>query len=195
MGMSDLAEIAEPRSGQQVVDDLHALLEAARIEGPYVLVGHSLGGAITRLYADDYREDVVGMVLVDASHEDVPRIREEILGAEVYEEHMLAVNRVILEDVDYPGILEETRATRDLGDMPLVVLTAGSTDVYEPFTDETARQEHEAWVNILQPALAALSSNSTHIIVEESGHMIPLYSPQSVVDAVRMVVDEVRGGP
>ena len=53
-----------------IVDDLHRLLKAAAIEPPYILVGHSYGGMNVRLYKDHYASEVVGMVLVDPSHED-----------------------------------------------------------------------------------------------------------------------------
>ena len=53
-----------------IVDDLHRLLAAAAIAPPYILVGHSYGGMNVRLYKDHYPADVVGMVLVDPSHED-----------------------------------------------------------------------------------------------------------------------------
>ena len=56
-----------------IVDDLHRLLEAAGIPPPYVLVGHSYGGMNVRLYKDYYPSEVVGMVLVDPSHEDWTR--------------------------------------------------------------------------------------------------------------------------
>ena len=50
-----------------MVDDLHKALKAGSIPGPYVLVGHSLGGLEARVYAQRWPEDVVGMVLVDTS--------------------------------------------------------------------------------------------------------------------------------
>jgi pimeloyl-ACP methyl ester carboxylesterase len=53
------------------VADLHALLRAADIRGPYVLVAHSSGGLVVRLYASTYPDEVVGMVLLDSTHEDV----------------------------------------------------------------------------------------------------------------------------
>jgi pimeloyl-ACP methyl ester carboxylesterase len=53
-----------------IVDDLHKLLVAAGEKPPFVLVGHSLGGLNMRLFADTYRDEVVGMVLVDPMHED-----------------------------------------------------------------------------------------------------------------------------
>jgi pimeloyl-ACP methyl ester carboxylesterase len=57
-------------TSQNIVDDLHKLLVAAGIAPPYVLVGHSYGGMNVRLYKDHYPAEVVGMVLVDPSHED-----------------------------------------------------------------------------------------------------------------------------
>lgn len=53
----------------QSVDGLHTLLRCVGLPGPYVLVGHSLGGLIARLYAIRYPEQVAGMVLVDSTHE------------------------------------------------------------------------------------------------------------------------------
>jgi pimeloyl-ACP methyl ester carboxylesterase len=59
-----------PRTGKVIAQELHALLQAAKVAGPYVLVGHSMGGYDVRLYANLYPSEVEGMVLVDASHPD-----------------------------------------------------------------------------------------------------------------------------
>ena len=61
--------IAQPRTAPEVVADLHALLQAAEVPGPYVLAAHSLGGLFARLYASTYPDEVVGLVLVDAYSE------------------------------------------------------------------------------------------------------------------------------
>jgi pimeloyl-ACP methyl ester carboxylesterase len=60
----------EPRSALQIARELKQLLQAAGERGPYVLVGHSMGGYDIRVYTGQYPNDVAGMVLVDASHED-----------------------------------------------------------------------------------------------------------------------------
>src|SRR3712207_8143669 len=54
---------SKPRSAAEVVADLHALLTVARVPGPYVLAGHSLGGLYARLYATTYHDAVSGLVL------------------------------------------------------------------------------------------------------------------------------------
>lgn len=58
----------EPQSLARTVRNLHTLLENANIAGPYVLVGHSIGGIYVRQFAAEYPDEVVGMVLVDASN-------------------------------------------------------------------------------------------------------------------------------
>jgi pimeloyl-ACP methyl ester carboxylesterase len=60
-----------PRTAITMVEELHMLLVNANIKGPYVLVGHSMGGVLVRVFADTYPEDVLGMVLVDSVHEDI----------------------------------------------------------------------------------------------------------------------------
>jgi pimeloyl-ACP methyl ester carboxylesterase len=87
-GFSDPAP--RPQILSDVVDDLHTALKAGSIPGPYVLVGHSLGGIEARLYAQRWPKEVVGMVLVDTSpagegliDEDQPGF-DEVSGRESY---------------------------------------------------------------------------------------------------------------
>jgi pimeloyl-ACP methyl ester carboxylesterase len=63
LGWSDPAK--SPRTTSAIVDELHALLEAAQISPPYILVGHSFGGLLVRAYTAKYPGHVAGMVLVD----------------------------------------------------------------------------------------------------------------------------------
>jgi pimeloyl-ACP methyl ester carboxylesterase len=69
MGWSDPGP--QPRTPRQIADELHTLLTNAGVAGPYVLVGHSLGGKNVRLFALQYPDQVAGMVLVDARSEYV----------------------------------------------------------------------------------------------------------------------------
>ena len=66
-GWSD--PVKGPRSLEDRVADLHLLLKTAKVPGPYVMVGHSYGGPLVRLFARDYPTEVAGMVLVDTPDE------------------------------------------------------------------------------------------------------------------------------
>jgi pimeloyl-ACP methyl ester carboxylesterase len=91
-----------------VVSELHQLLAAAQITGPYILVGHSFGGYPVRLYAHQYPQEVVAMVLADTPHEDM-------------------IDEIPLEpeSLDATAIGNEVRAAGTLGALPLVVIVRG----------------------------------------------------------------------
>jgi pimeloyl-ACP methyl ester carboxylesterase len=92
-GFSDPAP--RPQIISEVVEDLHKALHAGSIPGPYVMVGHSLGGLEARVYAQRWPEDIAGMVLVDTSpaaegliDENIPGY-DEVAGGESYAAAML----------------------------------------------------------------------------------------------------------
>lgn len=67
----------EPRDGAQIAAELHTLLRGAGELPPYVLVGHSFGGLLVRVFIDQYPGDVAGLVLLDPSHPDqLERLRQ-----------------------------------------------------------------------------------------------------------------------
>jgi len=78
-----------------------------------------------------------------------------------------------------------------LGDMPLIVLSAGNLGSIPSLSDAENQHLLEE-MQAQQSELAALSSNSKHVIAEQSGHMIQLDQPDLVVEAIREMVDAVR---
>jgi pimeloyl-ACP methyl ester carboxylesterase len=69
-GIAYSSPSSKPRTSRVIADELHALLHAVDVPGPYVMVGHSMGGYDVRVFASSYRSEVAGVVLVDASHPD-----------------------------------------------------------------------------------------------------------------------------
>lgn len=76
---------SEARNGAAVASDLHKALHAAGEQGPYVMVGHSLGGPYVMTFAKQFGSDVAGVVFVDASHPDQQRRMKEAVGRAVEE--------------------------------------------------------------------------------------------------------------
>jgi pimeloyl-ACP methyl ester carboxylesterase len=68
LGWSDPSP--RPRTAAVMVEELRSLLASAEVPGPYVVVGHSFGGLLVRLYAARYPQEVAGLLLVDSAHED-----------------------------------------------------------------------------------------------------------------------------
>jgi pimeloyl-ACP methyl ester carboxylesterase len=108
LGKSDRAPQAH--TSADIVSDLHNLLTKAGVNPPYVLVGHSLGGMNARLYASKYPKEVVGMVLVDSTHEDENDRMIAVLPPEIKKkskpEDMIIRTA---EDIDFNGSIAETR--------------------------------------------------------------------------------------
>jgi pimeloyl-ACP methyl ester carboxylesterase len=180
----------KPRTSQQIADDLSRLLSNAGVRGPYVLVGHSFGGMNVRLYAAQHPQEVAGVVLVDSLHPDSLSRLREVLGETVWGEIAGQINEND-EGVDLIQSSAQVGAAGTLGSIPLVVLTAGRR-IAAPFTSpHLAARLEQVWLE-LQDDSTGLSSNSTQIIAQRSGHCIQCDEPQLVVDAIRQVVESFR---
>jgi pimeloyl-ACP methyl ester carboxylesterase len=226
-----------PRTSSQIVKELHALLEAANEKGPYILVGHSFGGYNVRVYNGQYPNDVAGMVLVDASHEDqnermtpalqafmkksIEQLKWQVKLAPLLIRFGIArfsqrnqgeapgVSKEFGQEMLYlqmqPKFIDasaselslfaesanEVRAAGNLGDKPLVVLTAGkSADASQlpaGFPKKEFDDFHEVWVNDLQVKESHLSTRGKRIMVPDSTHMIPFERPDTIVAAIHEV--------
>jgi pimeloyl-ACP methyl ester carboxylesterase len=196
LGLSWLAP--KRKSAREKAGDLHALLRAADINGPLVLVGWSYGGMLVHLYASAYPNDVVGLVLVDSSHPDFTRRIRAVLPPPVKDElpliHDLRQEQAPNpEGVDWRLSDNETRTAGPLGARPLIVVTAGQPPPELALLPKLARRVHRVWLS-LQDDLARLSSDSLHVIAVRSPHMVaaPWGQPGLVNRAIRAVVEAAR---
>jgi pimeloyl-ACP methyl ester carboxylesterase len=183
---------------------LVAVLDAAGLKPPYVLVGHSWGGAIVQRFAFDHRSQVAAIVLVESSSQNddlrkslaiLPR-KKLLVGdpiANVRAGLTRALNKPSAnpEHVDTKASIPQLQQLRTLGALPLIVLTAGQSDITTGLPPRYAEPIQAIWLHA-QEQLSHLSTNSVHAIVENSGHLIPIYQPQAVVAAVIAAVLAAR---
>jgi pimeloyl-ACP methyl ester carboxylesterase len=200
--------VPQPTTAADAVADLHALLGAAGGMGPYVLVGHSYGGLIVKLYATTYPKDVAGLVLIDALSEglrnaETPKqwaIQRKLIEGNVKDSVALYP---ALERIDVDKSFDQIRAAPPLHPVPLIVLSADrpwgpqvpsmiaegklSADVPQDFGYTTDAAQKKA-----QERLAHLLPNAKHITHTNSGHEIHKEQPQLVIGAIREIVNAAR---
>jgi pimeloyl-ACP methyl ester carboxylesterase len=196
-----------PRTMAQEVFELHALVEAARIRGPLVLVGHSIGGLLVRLYASRHAADVAGVVLVDATHESSVlfnlklnrwvRIRELATPRAVPAPRHAAggdgqAGDYLAEELQQ--IYQSRQSNpQPLGDRPLIVLAAGRESI-PPGTSEELWNQLREEKREQKLDLAKLSSNAKFVRDPSSGHEIQRDNPALVAGAIEEVLAAASTG-
>jgi pimeloyl-ACP methyl ester carboxylesterase len=204
--------VPQPTTLQDHVDDLHALLKASG-EGkrPYVVVGHSMGGAVSRLYASEYPEEVSGLVLVDPTPYEAAnlitakqwRLWKPLLGGRPPEEALKIYPA--LEWAPSDRNRELASAAAPLKPMPFIAFQSDKPFDFLPFmedgtlpmTAEEAEQFRILLYNAWHDAIGALVSQvpgAKFIDDPHSGHYIHQEQPQLVIDSIREVVDAARVG-
>ena len=197
-----------PRDAQQVAAELHALLAASGEPGPYLLVGHSVGGLFARVYAARYPGEVVGMVLLDPESDsldlsgDMPthialRNLQRIgalrafapllvgpLGMTDYEPYLPALITAhtfdtSIEEQRADALSQaESRVIATVGDVPVVVLSA---------TGNGLSPEAAAIVRADQARYAAQSRRGALVEVA-TGHYVYRERPDLVVQAIESLM-------
>lgn len=207
----------EPRDGDRIVAELHALLNNAGIQAPYVLAGHSLGGELIRLYNHRYPGEAAGMVLIDSSHPDqftrIPELQapaaegDQLSTAAMYAAPLGLMRLYWGEAGPNPDLPPRQRA-----EMRAFFATAApyrtqlSEGQARPATDAQVRAADPLdglplivvttdaggpW-RMLQDELAALSTNSEVRVVEDGTHMGLLTDARQAEQTAGAIVDVVN---
>ncbi|MBK9121904.1 MAG: alpha/beta hydrolase [Chloroflexi bacterium] len=218
MGYSEAGPL--PRSAEQIAAELHTLLERAGVAGPYVMVGHSLGGLPVRVFVHTYPADVAGVVLIESMS---PRQMAEPSDAAAREAvgtsggsavpsllARIGLVRLLADPFGFVRDLQpEARAAfiafsvtprsvqawADEGAaLPMSLAQAGSVTSFGdlPLTVLTGRLNQQTGWQAMQAELLQLSPNSQQIVVENSGHNIQMDQPEAAVEAIVNMVSRVR---
>lgn len=164
-----------PRNARRLASELHLALSHAGIEPPYLLVGYSMGGAYSRVFASMFPEDVAGLVLVDPTQED---FMEWLRGAFP---DLTRISQRHLDAQDELSSLDES--LRQAGDarlpnVPLTLITGMKRN------DPLSRSLLPRWVESHRVWLKKYP-HAQHVITTNSGHDIPLREPELIAGILR----------
>ena len=183
-----------PRPASAAVADLHALIAAAGLPTPVVLVAHSMGGLLARLHAATHPEEVAGVVFVDA----FPAELREAMGA-LWADYvdLLAHPGTPLDDepafevFDVDASIDEVLAAGPLPDIPLAVIS--KTEPFPlPPTDPMSVALEQAWVDT-SADLVTLGEGTPHVLATGSDHYVQVRQPDLVAATALLVVERARG--
>lgn len=210
------------QDGVALAADLRTLLDRAHETGPYVLVGHSFGGLYVLNFAEQYPDQVAGVVLLDSTHPDMftrlptyPFIYEAYRRVSAIFPSLARVGigriayRSNFDKLPLPSRREElafwstARAARSAHEewveAPLVMRQARSLTTLSPrplIVVTAAKEAQDGWMP-LQSELAELSSNSEHRVVPNATHTSLVDDERDASTssaAIRSVIEAVRGG-
>jgi pimeloyl-ACP methyl ester carboxylesterase len=187
-----------PRDPADVVTELHDLLAAADVPGPYVMVGHSLGGTLSVLYARRYPDEVRALVTVDSP---VPALRDALTTKQWTVAKSLSVDPAIvpnyeLEAYDLGVLFDEIEKAKPLPDIPVVVVRRGGARMYDasvpegfPLTQAELDVMNEAqWA--AQVRWAESVPGAEVITVPGTTHDVHTQRPDAVAAAIRSAISK-----
>jgi pimeloyl-ACP methyl ester carboxylesterase len=182
----------EPHGAVSAVSDLHALLTAAGLPPPYVMVGASFGGLDAQLFARTYPAEVAGVVLVDGIHPKWNAELEALLTPDqVAARHAIPNGEPISND----DLRASDAAVLAAPPFPPVRLDVLSHDLPFPGDADWPTEQVESLWTRLQIDLAAMSPDSVRITATGAGHRIHTDQPILVSDAIHAIVDPTLWPP
>jgi pimeloyl-ACP methyl ester carboxylesterase len=189
-GLGQSERAPELHDLNQSADELHKLLEMSGARGPYIVVGHSMGGLIVRAFAHRYPHDIAGMVLVDPSDEGVDVWLHAALSPVDWQAYVTARQQHLQDPVMHMDMYGVTRASEVAGaslpDVPKILLSR--TVVTEVGIWRTFREAgialHREWVQ--------KTPRAELIEVPTADHYIQRAAPDVVIGAIRRVLNEVK---
>ena len=191
-GTSDAPTVDQRFSTQAA--DLHDLLQTAGEPGPYVLAGHSFGGAQAVAFADAFADEVRGIVLLDATPTSwpdaacaVPDDGSETAAAFGHNCDTIFDTPDNVERLDGRAAFAEVARISTLGDLPMRVVTAAHHS-YPGLSPDVAANLERVW-NAGQDRWATLSSDAVAVPVQGAGHYVQVDQPAVVIDQIRALLD------
>ncbi|WP_024795164.1 alpha/beta fold hydrolase [Tomitella biformata] len=186
--------VAMPRTLVSMVSDLHELLAAAQIPGPYLLVGHSYGGMIVRSFAQTCPSSTAGLVFVDAFGPNIKQLFDAQWPdyAETLNKPGTALdNQPDWETVDADEAISAIQNGGPLPEVPAAVISKTEPFGVSPTVPATLTQTLEqAWPRV-QDALVTLEPNTPHVFATGSDHYVQVRDPDLTSGMIRLILERV----
>jgi pimeloyl-ACP methyl ester carboxylesterase len=200
-------QVSQPTTAASGVADLRALLVAAKIPGPYLVVAHSYGGLIGRLFASTYPKSVSGLVLVDTLTElmypALGSTANKLLWLRLNNNYSTELDRYHQERTDLVASFIQIKVAPPVRSIPALVLSSDQPYDFKALirdgilpADTPVAFGETVWhaISVGQQKLATLL-HARHITDTSSGHYIHLSQPQLVINAIRHVYDQIHKLP
>jgi pimeloyl-ACP methyl ester carboxylesterase len=152
-----------PRTLQQIALELHTALHKARMDGPYILVGHSLGGLIVRTFASNYPKELAGIVLVDSSHEDMLIS----LTDRTTKQEKIVRFRELSRGREIPAVQNTMSRADGSGDVQQTQSSSSQTKLAAPFNKLPPNSQQTRLWAMSQPSYSAARSSEFDFLPEE----------------------------
>ena len=181
LGASD--DVDTPRTSATAATELHALLHAAGLPGPYVLVGRSFGGYNVRLFASMYPDEVADLVLVESLTPEFHAGMKDLLDAMQW-----ASEASFNKQVEWPLDIIASGplvAAADLPDLPLLVIAATESHTGDPAWPEAwpAEALNDLWMEE-QVTLAESVASGRLVVFEGGDHNLFLTEPKRLAEEI-----------
>jgi pimeloyl-ACP methyl ester carboxylesterase len=181
VGRSD--RVAGRHTGADSVHDLHALLGAAGVPGPYLLVGFSFGGLLAIMYAGTYPDQVMGMVSLDGSLPTDDEVDQLIPAAE--RAQVMAEQEANQESVDFYRTVDEAKAlVAKVPDVPVTYMAARPVEL--PPNWPVKRMQ--AFIRTKQVQFTKTVPKG-RLVEVQSSHDIDLDKPELVIQEVQRILE------
>lgn len=174
--------VSQPHTVAADVDDVVALINTARLSGPFVVVAHSYGGLIADLLARTHPDLVSALVMVDPVSEFLPTVGSPAQNA-AFDRDGRVPAIPDGEGVLFDDAFRRIGAAPPLPNVPAAVLSSGKFFPPQMLTPENYTQ---AQIHRANDMLAA-ALHTTNRVIADSGHNVMLYDPAAVVDTVEAV--------
>lgn len=185
-GADQSTPVHQPHTVAAAVDDLLALIAAAHLGGPFVVVAHSYGGLIADLLARTHPELVSGLVMVDPVSEFLPAVGTPVQNA-AFDRDGRVPATAGGEGVLFDDAFARINAAPPLPNVPSAVLSSGK---FMPPERLSADNYTQAQIHRANDMLAA-ELGTDNRVVADSGHNVMLYSPREVAQAIDGIVAKV----